>query len=84
MRKYENSRGNYLYDLGQNASGIVRLTVKANGKHTVRMFPSELQGGDSTANQRSSGGPYILSYTTLGTGEPETWQPRSPTTVSAT
>ncbi len=76
VRKYENSRGNYLYDLGQNASGIVRLTVKANGKHTVRMFPSELQGGDSTANQRSSGGPYILSYTTLGTGEPETWQPQ--------
>ncbi|WP_300285281.1 family 78 glycoside hydrolase catalytic domain [uncultured Alistipes sp.] len=76
FRKYRNGRGNYLYDLGQNASGIVRLKIKADGRHTVRMFPSELQGADSTADQRSSGGPYILSYTTRGDGTQECWQPR--------
>ena len=76
VRKYRNARGNYLYDLGQNASGIVSLTVRSDGRHTVRMFPSELMGADTTANQRSSGGPYYLSYTTLGTGAPESWQPR--------
>ena len=76
FRKYRNKRGNYLYDLGQNASGIVRLTLRADGKHTVRMYPAELQAADSTANQRSSGTPYILSYTTQGTGAPESWQPQ--------
>ncbi|MFR4237488.1 MAG: family 78 glycoside hydrolase catalytic domain, partial [Alistipes onderdonkii] len=76
FRKYRNGRGNYLYDLGQNASGIVRLKVKADGRHTVRMYPSELQGADSTADQRSSGGPYILSYTTRGDETQECWQPR--------
>lgn len=76
FRKYRNKRGNYLYDLGQNASGIVRLTLRADGKHTVRMYPAELQAADSTANQRSSGTPYILSYTTQGTGAPEGWQPQ--------
>ena len=76
FRKYRNKRGNYLYDLGQNASGIVRLTLRANGKHTVRMYPAEMQTADSLANQRSSGAPYILSYTTLGTGAAESWQPQ--------
>ena len=57
VRKYRNSKGNYLYDLGQNASGIVRLSVRASGRHTVRMFPGELCRPDSTVNQRSSGGP---------------------------
>lgn len=76
FRKYRNKRGNYLYDLGQNASGIVRLTLRANGKHTVRMYPAEMHTADSLANQRSSGAPYILSYTTLGTGATESWQPQ--------
>lgn len=76
VRRYKNSRGNYLYDLGQNASGIVRLCVKADGQRVIRMFPSEMQGADSTANQRSSGAPYILSYTTRGDGTPESWQPQ--------
>jgi len=76
VRKYCNSKGNYLYDLGQNASGIVRLSVRASGRHTVRMFPGELCRPDSTVNQRSSGGPVFFSYTTRGDGSVESWQPQ--------
>lgn len=76
VRKYRNSKGNYLYDLGQNASGIVRLSVRASGRHTVRMFPGELCRPDSTVNQRSSGGPVFFSYTTRGDGSVESWQPQ--------
>ena len=75
-RKYRNGRGHYLYDLGQNASGIVRITLRGAGRHTVKLYPGELQNSDSTVSQRSSGAPYILSYTMRGDGQPETWQPR--------
>ena len=76
VRKYRNSKGNYLYDLGQNASGILRLSVRASGRHTLRMFPGELCRPDSTVNQRSSGGPVFFSYTTRGDGSVESWQPQ--------
>ncbi|MDD3108711.1 MAG: family 78 glycoside hydrolase catalytic domain, partial [Alistipes sp.] len=76
VRCDRNARGNYLYDLGQNASGIVQLKVRAQGTHTVRIYPAELRGADTTADQRFSGAPYIWSYTTRGDGSTECWQPR--------
>jgi hypothetical protein len=65
----------FMFDLGQNASGIPMIRVQGKKGDTVRIFPSELLKEDGTANQRASGGPYYLQYILKGTGV-ETWQPR--------
>ncbi len=67
--------GSYLYDFGQNASGIVELQVKGKNGQQVTLWPSELISPDSTANQRASGQPHSLSYTLKGVGT-ETWKPK--------
>jgi len=67
--------GTYLYDFGQNASGIVELQVKGKNGQQVTLWPSELINPDSTANQRASGQPHSLSYTLKGKGT-ETWKPK--------
>jgi hypothetical protein len=73
---YRNAKGNWLYDLGQNFSGIVRLEVRSDKARTVRLHPAELLNSDSTTNQSASGRPFYFSYTTRGDGETERWQPR--------
>lgn len=65
----------WLYDFGQNASGIVELTVKGKPGQEVRLWPGELIHPDKTVNQRASGGPYYYSYI-LGGGDTETWKPK--------
>ena len=55
VRKYQNSKGNWIFDFGQNFSGIVRLKVRGYGGHKVTMKPGELLEKDSTVNQRASG-----------------------------
>ncbi|MGV8091695.1 MAG: glycoside hydrolase family 78 protein [Mangrovibacterium sp.] len=65
----------WLYDFGQNASGIVELKVKGKKGQQVRMFPAELIRPDGTANQRATGSPYYYTYTLKGEGE-EMWRPR--------
>jgi hypothetical protein len=67
--------GIYLYDFGQNASGIVRLKVKGKKGQTVKLSPAELINDKSLANQNATGKPYYFSYTLKGDGE-ETWSPR--------
>ncbi len=67
--------GGYLYDFGQNASGIVALKVRGRKGQTVRLTPAELLTQDNEPNQAASGSPYYFSYTLKGTGE-ETWRPR--------
>ena len=67
--------GAWIYDLGQNASGIARLQIKGTKGATVRITPAELLNADSTANQKATGKPYYWEYTLKG-GERETWQPR--------
>lgn len=67
--------GSYLYDFGQNASGIVELQVIGKNGQQVTLWPSELINPDSTANQRASGQPHSLSYTLKGVGT-ETWKPK--------
>ncbi len=75
VRKYKNSKGNWIFDFGQNFSGIIKLKVKGeNGQHLV-INPGELLNSDSTVNQNASGGPYYWKYTLNGKGE-ETWQPQ--------
>lgn len=67
--------GDWVFDLGQNASGIIELKVKGNKGDTVWVRPSELLNADGTVNQKASGSPYIFSYVLKGEGI-ETWQPR--------
>lgn len=75
-------RNVWMYDLGQNFSGIPAITVTGNSGDTVRIFCGELINADGTVNQKATGSPsyftYILkgsSNTPLGDGG-ENWQPR--------
>ncbi len=65
----------YLYDFGQNASGILALKVKGKKGQIVKLIPGELITKDKEINQKASGSPYYLSYTLKGNGE-EIWRPR--------
>ncbi|WP_324675170.1 family 78 glycoside hydrolase catalytic domain [Hymenobacter sp. GOD-10R] len=67
--------GTWVYDLGQNASGIVQLQVKGHKGDTVRIWPAELLKEDGTINQKNAGSPYYFQYILKGEGT-ETWQPR--------
>ena len=64
-----------MYDLGQNFSGIIRLSVNSYQKQEIRCHPAELLNPDSTVNQSASGAPYWLGYTSKGSGL-EHWQPQ--------
>lgn len=67
--------GFYLYDFGQNISGIVRIEVKGKKGQTIKLVPAELIDQKQLANQSASGGPFYLSYT-LKSNEEEIWQPK--------
>lgn len=67
--------GSYLYDFGQNVSGIVQLKVKGRRGQTIKLVPAELIDQKQMANQSASGKPYYLSYT-LGSDKEEIWQPK--------
>lgn len=75
VRILKNSEGRYVYDLGQNFSGIIRFTVKTTSEKEIKLHPAELLNSDSTVNQSASGSPFWFGYTTKGTGI-ESWQPR--------
>ncbi|MBC8095764.1 MAG: family 78 glycoside hydrolase catalytic domain, partial [Akkermansiaceae bacterium] len=65
-----------VYDLGQNASLIPRLTVHGQTGAVVRITPAELVNGNGTINRSSvGGGAAYWQYTLAGTGS-ETWFPR--------
>jgi len=65
----------YVYDFGQNASGIVRLKVKGAEGQRVLITPAELLNGEGLASQQASGAPYTFAYTLKGDGL-ESWTPR--------
>lgn len=69
------SSGGFLYDFGQNASGIVELRVKGRKGQQIKLIPAELITGDSFTNQTASGDPYYFTYTLKGAGV-ESWRPR--------
>lgn len=76
VRRFRAANGNWVYDLGQNASGIVQLTVRAVTPQSIKLIPGELINDDSTVNQRASGAPFYHVYTARGDGSSETWQPQ--------
>ncbi len=69
------SNGGFLYDFGQNASGIIELKVKGKKGQQVKLIPAELITKDNYANQKASGDPSYFTYTLKGDGI-ETWIPR--------
>lgn len=75
VRRSRNSRGQWVYDLGQNFSGIVSISVKGRRGQKVRLVPAELLKADGTANQRATGSPYYWEYTLRGDSV-EQWQPQ--------
>lgn len=67
--------GVYLYDFGQNISGIVKLKIKGRKGQQVKLVPSELITTNNLPNQQASGDPFYFSYTLKG-DEEEVWQPQ--------
>jgi hypothetical protein len=76
VRIYRNGKGLWLYDLGQNFSGIIRVALKSANSRTVVFRPAELLNPDSTVNQSASGRPFLFRYTTAGGNRREEWQPQ--------
>ncbi|MEI6677399.1 MAG: family 78 glycoside hydrolase catalytic domain [Mariniphaga sp.] len=76
VKKTEQTKsGKYLYDFGQNCSGIIELKVKGKKGSVILLTPGELITPGKEINQRASGGPYYFSYTLKGDGV-ETWKPK--------
>ncbi len=67
--------GRYLYDFGQNGSGIVELKVKGKRGSVIKLIPGELITADKEINQKASGSPYYYSYTLKGE-DIEIWRPQ--------
>ena len=76
VRRFRAANGNWVYELGQYASGIVQLTVRAVTPQSIKLIPGELINDDSTVNQRASGAPFYHVYTARGDGSSETWHPQ--------
>ena len=72
---FKNQKGRYVYDLGQNFSGIINVTIKSEKSKYIKMFPAELLKSDSTINQRASGEECWFGFTPK-TDENENWQPQ--------
>ncbi len=65
-----------VYDLGQNASIIARLTTHGEAGAVVRITPAELLNANGTVNRASAGGgASYWQYTLAGNGT-EIWFPR--------
>lgn len=69
------NNGDWIYDLGQNFSGIPSIEVSGKKGDTVRIIPAELINEDGSANQKGSGGPSYFTYILKGEGV-EQWQPQ--------
>lgn len=69
------SNSNYLYDFGQNASGVISIQVRGNKGDSIFFYPAELKNEDLTANQNATGSPYIFTYVLKGDGV-ESWTPQ--------
>ncbi|MGZ3777708.1 MAG: family 78 glycoside hydrolase catalytic domain, partial [Mucilaginibacter sp.] len=71
----EPKRSVFVYDFGQNASGIVELKIRGHKGQTVKLIPCEILTGNKLANQHATGSPYYFSYTLKGDST-ETWMPQ--------
>jgi alpha-L-rhamnosidase len=72
--KKQLTKGAWIYDLGQNFSGIPQISVQGKKGDTVKIIPAELVNADGSVNQKGSGGPHYYNYILKGSGI-ETWHP---------
>ncbi|HNX80212.1 MAG TPA: family 78 glycoside hydrolase catalytic domain, partial [Prolixibacteraceae bacterium] len=75
ITRTDSSETQYLYDFGQNASGIVEIELSGNKGDTVRLVPAELIDRKGRPNQKATGRPYYFTYILKGNGV-EKWSPR--------
>src|SRR5579859_2118654 len=71
--------GDVVYDLGQNAAHILKISVTGPVGSRVQLFPAELTNADGSVNQGSMGGGHrgrVWCEYTKGTDGGETWAPR--------
>jgi len=64
----------FVYDFGQNVSGIIRMKASGHKGYRIRIIPAELLNKDGSPDQKATGQPYYLEYTFKGNGV-ENWQP---------
>ncbi|TAN17596.1 MAG: alpha-L-rhamnosidase [Chitinophagaceae bacterium] len=64
----------WVYDFGQNTSGIVRFSAAGKKGLTIRIIPAELLKTDNTPDQDATGRPYYWQYK-FKDSEPVRWQP---------
>ncbi len=64
----------WVYDFGQNASGIPELMISAAAGQTVRLTPGELIDDNGQVTQQASGGPHYYDYTSDGASK-SSWLP---------
>jgi hypothetical protein len=76
VKIFKNSKGFWIYDFGQNASGIINVSLQSAEGKKITFRPAELLNPDSTVNQSATGQPFEFNYTASGSGETETWQPQ--------
>jgi alpha-L-rhamnosidase len=76
----EIKKNTWVYDIGQNMSGIPQINVTGNAGDTIRITPAELLKEDGTVNQKATGSPsyylYILSGRENSPSAFGSWQPR--------
>lgn len=72
------TNGDVVFDLGQNAAHLLKISVSGPAGSQVRLFPSELTNVNGSVNQSSMGGGRrgnIWCNFTKGTDGTETWSP---------
>lgn len=74
-KSYVLEDGTTTYDFGQNASGIIEISVTGQKGDTIEIWPSELIFENKIPNQRATGRPHYYSYILKGEGK-ETWKPK--------
>ncbi len=73
--KIEDIENGWMYDFGQNASGIFEISVKGNRGDSIKITPAELLDENGHANQKATGRSHFYTYVLKGDGV-ETWQPK--------
>ena len=79
MANWTLTNGDVVFDLGQNAAHVPKISVTGPAGSSVRLIPSELVNADGSANQSSMGAGHrgaIWCEFTKATDGVETWSPK--------
>ncbi len=75
VKQNEINKNSWVYDFGQNMSGIPAIRVEGQRGDTIKITCGELLKEDGTVNQKATGSPSFFIYVLKGNGTEE-WQPR--------